>query len=90
MPTGDYKIELFVEVEFVYHPAVREQPMADVMGEDAYIELLSVYPTGMDTSMEHDLLARLPSSIRNDIKEHFLKGELAGPDPDGKHDERGG
>ena len=80
MPTSDYTIEcLDVQVEYEFHEWVEPKPYADVVGEDAWIDIIGP-----------EWLFALPDSVLDDIREHFLAAELAGPDPDRKHDEGNG
>ncbi len=75
MPTHHYKIEAFVDVEYEYVPGVRGT--FTTQGYSAHVVILG--PSWLFT---------LPDGAFDDMKEHILEGELAGPDPDKENDRR--
>ncbi len=77
MPAHEYKLEEIVDVEYVFHEWVEPKPYVDVVGEDAYVEVLGP-----------EWLYDLPGRALGDICAHILEAELAGPDPDKESDRR--
>lgn len=76
MPMHQYKLEVFLDVDYEFHEWVEPKPYADVVGEDAYVEILGpAWVFG------------LPDADYEDMKEHILEAELAGPDSDKGRDE---
>ena len=77
MPTHEYKLEVFVDVEYEFHEWVKPKPYADVVGEDAWVEILGP-----------EWLFSIPEGPYEDMREHILQSELSGPDPDKEADRR--
>lgn len=86
MPTGEYTIEcLDVEVDHYFNPgfaATHTDP-----GAEPYVEIICVWITS-SRGQRTDICRHLPLLVLDSIGEYFLKGELACPNPDVKHDER--